>query len=86
MDVETKERPELRVATVRHVGPYNQISEAFERLGTVAGRAGLFTGPPTMLAIYHDDPESTPEEQLLDTLLADLATWPPARTVIASPP
>lgn len=26
------------------------------------------------------------EEQLLDTLLADLATWPPARTVIASPP
>lgn len=64
MDVEIKERPELRVATVRHVGPYNQISEAFERLGTVAGRAGLFTGPPTMLAIYHDDPESTPEEQL----------------------
>ncbi len=64
MDVEIKEMPELRVAAVRHVGPYDRIPDAFTRLGMIAGRAGLFAGPPTMLAIYYDDPESTPAEQL----------------------
>src|SRR5262249_51774954 len=33
MKVEIKERPEMRVAAVRHIGPYNQIPVAFERLG-----------------------------------------------------
>ncbi|HEY8470657.1 MAG TPA: AraC family transcriptional regulator [Longimicrobiales bacterium] len=64
MDVVIKDMPDLRIATVRHIGPYDRISEAFTRLGMIAGRAGLFTGPPTMLAIYYDDPESTPPEQL----------------------
>ena len=65
MDVEIKTLPELRVAAVRHIGPYNQISEAFERLGQVAGRAGLIQQPRTeMVALYYDDPESTPADQL----------------------
>jgi len=37
MKVEIKEMPELRVATVSHVGPYHRISEAFARLGEIAG-------------------------------------------------
>ena len=64
MDVEIKDMPELRVATVRHVGPYNQIPKAFERLGAVAGPAGLLPHSSAMIAIYHDDPESTPQDQL----------------------
>lgn len=65
MDVEIKTLPELRVAAVRHIGPYNQISEAFERLGQVAGRAGLIQPSDTeMVALYYDDPESTPADQL----------------------
>src|SRR5882724_6473212 len=64
MNVEIKDMPELRVATVRHVGPYNRISEAFGRLGDLAGRARLFNTRPTMLAIYHDDPESKPKTEL----------------------
>ena len=65
MDVEIKNLPELRVAAVRHIGPYNQISEAFERLGQVAGPAGLTQRPQTeMVALYYDDPESTPADQL----------------------
>lgn len=65
MAVEIKEMPELRVATVRHTGPYNQISEAFERLGEIAGPAGLVSQPgAAMLGIYHDDPDSTPPDQL----------------------
>lgn len=64
MNVAIKTLPALRTATVRHVGPYSRISEAFARLGDIAGRAGLFQQRPTMLAIYHDDPETTPEAEL----------------------
>ena len=64
MNVGIKNMPELRVATVRHVGPDNQIPKAFERLGAIAGPAGLIAQSSAMIAIYHDDPESTPQEQL----------------------
>jgi AraC family transcriptional regulator len=65
MDVEIKQMPEQRVGTVRHIGPYNQISEAFGRLGAIAGPAGLFARPGVaMIALYHDDPESTPADRL----------------------
>ena len=66
MTVDYEEMPRLRVAAVHHVGPYNQIPQAFERLGALAGRAGLFNQPerPMMLAIYYDDPETTPAKEL----------------------
>jgi AraC family transcriptional regulator len=64
MDVEIKDMPRLRVATVRHVGPYNQIPNAFERLGAIAAPAGLLRSSTAMMAIYHDDPETTPQDQL----------------------
>jgi AraC family transcriptional regulator len=64
MDVETKQMPAMRLATLHHVGAYNRISEAFGRLGDIAGRAGLFSAKPTMLALYHDDPKTTPEAEL----------------------
>jgi AraC family transcriptional regulator len=64
MDVEIKDMPELRVATVSHVGPYNRISEAFARLGQIAAGADLFGPQAAMVAIYHDDPETTPAAEL----------------------
>jgi len=64
MDVEKKQMPAMRLATLHHVGAYDRISEAFGRLGDIAGRAGLFRDKPTMLALYHDDPETTPEAEL----------------------
>jgi AraC family transcriptional regulator len=65
MDVEIKHMPELRVGSVHHVGPYNQITSAFEGLGSIVGPTGLLGEPDVkMLAIYHDDPESTPQDQL----------------------
>jgi AraC family transcriptional regulator len=64
MEVEIKDMPELRVGTVRHIGPYNQIPQAFERLGAIAGPAGLLRHAGSMMAIYHDDPETTPQDQL----------------------
>jgi AraC family transcriptional regulator len=64
MNVTIEDISELRVATVHHVGPYNRISEAFQRLGEIAAAANLLKPGAMMLAIYHDDPETTPVEQL----------------------
>ena len=59
MHVEIRTMPELRTAALRHVGPYDRISEAFERLDHLAGEAGLLHVKPTLLAIYYDDPATT---------------------------
>jgi AraC family transcriptional regulator len=64
MNVQIKEMPELRVATVAHTGPYSRISEAFARLGQIAGGASLFGPEAAMLGIFHDDPETTPASEL----------------------
>jgi AraC family transcriptional regulator len=65
MKVEMKKLPALRLAAVRHIGPYEQIHHAFARLGQIAGRAGLFGRPEmVMAAIYHDLPGSTPPARL----------------------
>ena len=64
MHVEIRELPAQRLATVEHRGPYNRISEAFARLGQIAGPAGLFGPQVAMIALYFDDPESTPASEL----------------------
>ena len=65
MDVEIKHVDEQRVAALRHRGPYNQISGAFEKLGEIAGAAGLFRdGAAKMVALYYDDPKTTPPDQM----------------------
>jgi AraC family transcriptional regulator len=65
MDVTVKEMPEMRVGAVRHVGPYNQIHQAFGKVGKSADATGLLREPGTaMIAIYYDDPETTPPDQL----------------------
>jgi len=81
MQVELKDRPETRLAAVRHVGPYARIAEAFERLGGIAAREGLFGRPGTeMIALYHDDPENTP----VDELRSDAAITVPAGVELPS--
>jgi AraC family transcriptional regulator len=79
MNVEIKQLKELRVATVEHVGPYNRISEAFARLGQIVEPAGLIGPQSAMLAIYHDDPETTPASDLhaeAGIVVADSAKLP----------
>src|SRR5689334_16010223 len=62
MDAAIVNQPELRVAGIRHIGPYMEIGREFGRLG------GLLKGPPPagsqMIAVYHDDPESTDASKL----------------------
>ena len=40
MDVTIVDQPELRVAGIRHIGPYPDIGREFGRLG------GMLKGPP----------------------------------------
>lgn len=67
--IEVKEMPELHVAYVRHIGPYQGDSELFgrlfEKLMTWAGPRGLLRVPETqVLSVYYDDPDITDEEKL----------------------
>ncbi len=65
MKVEFKEMPPLRLATIRHIGPYDQIGKAFERLGAIAGAAALFgRAGAAMVAVYYDDPETIAADEL----------------------
>ncbi len=65
MQVDLKDLPSLRLAAVSHRGSYMKISEAFARLGEVAGPAGWFERKDMkMIGVYHDDPDSVPTDQL----------------------
>jgi AraC family transcriptional regulator len=76
MKVEIVDRPALRLASVRHVGSYMRVNEAFTRLNDLVTTSGL-SGPGTLLVgIYHDDPAVTPEEKLR----SDAAITIPAKT------
>jgi AraC family transcriptional regulator len=63
--VSVREMPERHVAYIRHVGRYNEIGKAFQRLMRWAGPRRLLRLPETqVLAIYHDNPDVTPVPQL----------------------
>jgi AraC family transcriptional regulator len=78
MDVQIVNQPDIRIAGIRHIGPYQEIGREFGRLG------GLLKGPPPpgsqMLALYHDDPAVTPP----DKLRSDAALTLPGKTPSAS--
>lgn len=62
--IEIVDRPRLRVAAVRHIGSYSKISDAFTQLGELAASADLALLTAQMIAVYHDDPSTTPEAEL----------------------
>jgi AraC family transcriptional regulator len=63
--VEVKQMPEWNVVYARHIGAYNKVGEAFERIFKWAGPRGLVRFPETKsLAVYHDSPEVTDVSKL----------------------
>ena len=64
MNVTVRRVERLRVAFVRHVGPYNQVGVAWTRLCSWAGPKGLLGPNLRMLGVSYDDPEITPPEKL----------------------
>ena len=65
MKVTIETMPELRVGAVRHTGSYMDINRAFAKLGEIVALAGVQKrADMVMLAIYYDDPQTTPEPKL----------------------
>lgn len=63
--VEVKELPELTVAYVRHIGAFQGVGEAFQKLMRWAGPRGLLRFPKTkVLGVYHDNPDITETDKL----------------------
>jgi AraC family transcriptional regulator len=62
MQIETVQLPRMRLACIRHVGPYQEIGGAFGRLGEWSQTARVPAGKG--IGIYWDDPRETPEAEL----------------------
>ncbi|MGE4292891.1 MAG: GyrI-like domain-containing protein [Desulfovibrio sp.] len=64
MNVEIKLMPSLRVAYMRHAGPYFTVGETWNALCAWACPQNLF-GPATLfLGVCHDDPQITPPDKV----------------------
>lgn len=53
-----------RAAGVLHVGPYQEVGKAFQRLGGVIVSRNLFSHVKGMIAVYRDVPGSRPDAEL----------------------
>ena len=62
---EIKELPALSIAYCRHVGPFDQMEDAFSQLMQWAYPRGLLNGPGLqLLSVYHDHPGITAPDKL----------------------
>ena len=63
MNVTIKNLPPLRVAFMRHIGPYNEVGETWERFTMLLGKEGLLGAGSQFIGISHDDPAVTPPDK-----------------------
>ncbi len=62
--VTLREEKPRHLATIHHIGPYDEVGSAFEQLLDWAGPQGLL-GPGTeVLGICYDDPDLTPSQKI----------------------
>ena len=64
MNVRIERVPPMRVAFLRHVGPYDEVGSTWDRLLPELGKDGWLGGDTMMLGICHDDPEVTPADKI----------------------
>ena len=64
MHVTVKHQRPLRVAFMRHVGPYNQVGKTWDRFCMILGKEGLLGGDAHFIGICHDDPAVTPRHRI----------------------
>jgi AraC family transcriptional regulator len=71
--------PTLRVAALRHHGPYLNVGSTFERMMALAAGQGLLGPDVRTFGIYYDDPSVTPASELrADACLAIAADRVPS--------
>ena len=61
---EIKSLEPIKTIALNHVGDYQGISAAFQKLGEWAGLNGYWAKGPRMAGIYHDNPAEVPAEKL----------------------
>ncbi len=76
MDAKTVETKPMKVLCVRHVGPYQMIGEAFERLDRAVKEAGIDIGNSQWLGIYNDDPDQVPAAELSSDACVTVEAFP----------
>ena len=64
MEVEVKRLDPMRVAFMRHVGPYSECGPVWDAFLTEMGAKGWLGGEPMFIGLCHDDPTVTPDEKI----------------------
>ncbi len=59
MEVSVKTIGPMRVAFLRHVGPYSEVGVTWDKLLPYLGKEGLLAGDVLFLGVCHDDPDVT---------------------------
>ena len=54
----------MRVAFIRHLGPYHQVGTTWDRLLMLLGKDGLINGGVQFIGICHDDPAVSPRHKI----------------------
>ena len=64
MEVEIKKVNKMRVAFIRHIGPYDQAGSAWQKIMSWAGKKGLAGPDVKFFGLSYDDPDITPPDKL----------------------
>ena len=64
METKIVKEDEVRVAFVRHVGPYEGCGAAWSKMCTHLGAQGRLAGGLPMIGLSYDDPEVTPADKI----------------------
>ena len=64
MQIQIKTIPPMRVAFMRHIGPYSEVGATWDKLLTWLGKEGLLGGDAQFVGICHDDPDVTPQSKI----------------------
>ena len=67
MEIAVETVAPMRVAFVRHIGPYDQCSTAWDRLSSWLGKEGYLGRGCRFLGVSYDDPESTRRRRSVTT-------------------
>ncbi|MGL1863698.1 MAG: AraC family transcriptional regulator [Pseudodesulfovibrio sp.] len=64
MEVRIENVEPMRVAFIRHIGPYMDCKVAWDKLCAWGGPKGIFSTNPKVIGICYDDPQVTPPEKI----------------------
>jgi AraC family transcriptional regulator len=64
MKVEIKHLDPIRVAFMRHIGPYSKVGATWDKFLPSLGKDGVLGGDTLFIGICHDDPEVTPSTKI----------------------